>query len=149
MHEWEKTMREARKAFDGKAYKIAIKLNHQALEIAQLHFVANLKKDTEKAVTAVMVSYFSLADAYLEIRDYDSASQMYQKSLNFIQLINQDAQKTNALEAAIYHATTKLNVEWCLFTKHHLPEANRVNNVLSSDFQLSLTTLITSNSITH
>lgn len=149
MHEWEKLMREAKKAFDDKSFKVAIELNHQALEIAQLHFVANLKKDTEKAVAAVMVSYFSLADVYIEIRDFDSAYHMYQKSLNFIQLINKDAQKTNTLEAAIYHATTKLNVEWCLFTKHHLPDANRINNVLSSDFQLSLTSLITSNSITH
>ena len=125
MSEWENKMTQVRKAFDLKVFHLAISENYQALALAKRDYADNLDEnnDSEKSVASVMVSYFSLADSYIEIKDFDSACWMYQQSLNFIRELYKDSLQKSGLETVIHHAANKLKLEWNQFQRNHQDES--------------------------
>ena len=146
MLEWENTMREAKEAFNNKVFSVAIFLNKQALDLASERFDENVKIDAEKSVAAVMVSYFSLVDSYVEIRDFKQAYNIYQRSFDFLNILMSTTYKSSNLESAVSHAISHLKNEWGLFYKNHKDELKTMTTLLPNEFQSSLNTLMSSHS---
>lgn len=146
MLEWENTIREAKEAFNNKIFSVAIFLNKQALDLANERFDENVKVDAEKSVAAVMVSYFSLIDSYVEIRDFKQAYNIYQQSFNFLKIITSTLYKSPNFELAACHAVSHLKNEWSLFYKNHQDELKSIPSSCPNEFQSSLNTLMRSHS---
>lgn len=145
MKEWESTMKEAKEAFNDKFFSIAIFLNKQALDLANELFDESVKIDAEKSVAAVMVSYFSLVDSYVEIRDFKQAYNIYQQSFSFLQSTS-TAYKSPNLESAACHAVSHLKNEWGLFYKNYKDELKTITSSYPNEFQSNLNTLMSSHS---
>jgi len=144
MKEWEKTMLEAKQAFNNKIFSAAIFLNKHALDIATTLFNDNLHYDPEKAVASVMVSYFSLADSYIAIRDFKQAYDMYQLSFNFLQYVNQEQDKSLEISLAVSHGISHLQKEWILFIKHHHDKVTEASPILETEFGKKLHSITSS-----
>lgn len=149
MRKWENTMREAKVAFNDKVFSTAISLNKEALKLANKTFDENVMQDAHKAVASVMVSYFSLADSYIEIGSFDQAYKMYQKSFVFIQKLSNRSHKNTELEMAIYKAISQLNNEWYSFKQRYEDNLLSTHRISPSDFKLNLGRLLKTHLATH
>ncbi|XPF93980.1 hypothetical protein ACM9HF_18505 [Colwellia sp. RE-S-Sl-9] len=149
MKEWESIMREAKQAFNDKVFSVAIFLNKQALDVANDRFNEYVNEDAEKSVAAVMVSYFSLADSYIQIRDFQQAYSIYQQSFSFLQVITSDLYKNRELEVAASHGMSHLKNEWYLFIKHHENKLQTLTPSLIHQFQKNLNQLMSATLTIH
>jgi hypothetical protein len=149
MKKWESTMREAKQAFNDNLFSIAIFLNKQALDLAHENFGEYVHEDAEKSVAAVMVSYFSLADSYIQIRDFQQVYKMYQSSFNFLQVLMSDTYKKTAVEAAAFHGMSHWRNEWSLFIKSHKDKLDMPSLYLKNVFQKNLHLSPTVGSVVH
>jgi hypothetical protein len=149
MQQWENTMRSAQKAFDSRSYHQAISLNQQALDIAMAQFQKNCIKDVDRAVAAVMVSYFSLVDAYVELADFNQAYAQFQHCFKFITFINKASDKTPELDRAISLAANKLKMEWFRFHKYHSDDISQHQSLLPDEFQKNMNSFLTVNQTVH
>lgn len=93
-----------------------------------------------------MVSYFSLVDSYVEIRDFKQAYSIYQQSFSFLQSITSTAYKSSNLELAACHAVSHLKNEWSLFYKNYKDELKTITSSYPNEFQSNLNTLMSSHS---
>jgi tetratricopeptide (TPR) repeat protein len=119
---WENRMLRAKKAFAKKDYRISLALNYQALELAKTPFTDQNYSDVEHKLASVMVTYFSLADCYIGLRDFDNADRMFQQNLAFLNELSQLREHIPNLESAIFHAANKLKVEFYSFKKIYLKD---------------------------
>ncbi|GHB68367.1 hypothetical protein GCM10008107_17300 [Psychrosphaera saromensis] len=149
MREWENTMRQVKTAFNDKVFSTAISLNKKALSLANKAFDKNVSQDAHKAVASVMVSYFSLADSYIEIGSFDQAYKMYQKSFMFIQKLSNELHKNTELKIAIYKAISQLNNEWYSFKQRHEGNLLSTHRISPRDFKLNLGQLLKTHLATH
>ncbi|WP_426358173.1 hypothetical protein ACPUVO_17295 [Pseudocolwellia sp. HL-MZ19] len=149
MKEWESTMIEAKQAFNDKVFSAAIFLNKHAVDIAISGFNENVVSDAEKAVASVMVSYFSLADSYIAIRDFKQAYNMYQLSFSFLQTLNQEHSEELVISRAVSHGISHLKIEWSLFVKDHQDKITELNPILGNAFQTNLHTLTSPSAVVH
>ncbi len=131
MKAWENRMLRAKKAFAKKDYRISLALNYQALELAKTPFAEHNYSDVEHNLASVMVTYFSLADCYIGLRDFDNADRMFQQNLAFLNDLSQLRDHVPNLETAIFHAANKLKVEFYSFKKIYL---NDIGLEKESDF---------------
>jgi len=141
MLKWENVMRQAKQAFDDKVFSVAIYLNKEALDVARDGFNEQVGVDPEKAVASVMVSCFSLADSYIQIRDFEKAYQAYQRSFAFLKMIIHSPNQTPALEAAVYHAVSHLKHEWYLFNDTHAEELEQLKSLDVGEFHSGLSNI--------
>lgn len=149
MKEWERVMREAKQAFNDKVFSAALFLNKQALDLAKECFNEHVSEDPEGAVAAVMVSHFSLADSYIQIRDFQQAFDTYQLCFDFVQVISDTPEQSKGMEVAISHAVSHLQKEWYLFIKHHKDKLELMESSLTNDFQHHLHTLTNAPHVVH
>jgi tetratricopeptide (TPR) repeat protein len=122
MSGWINRILRAKKAFDKQDYRIALALNYQALELAKEPFEKHDYINVEQRLSSVMVSYFSLADCYIGLRDYDNADRMFQQNLGFLKQLSQLRDHLPGLESAIFMAANKLKVEFYSFKKCYLDD---------------------------
>lgn len=149
MEKWQRVMREAKQAFDDKVFSVAIFLNKQALDLAKECFNEYVEEDPETSVAAVMVSHFSLADSYIQIRDFHQAFETYQLCFNFLQVISVESYKSTGMEMAISHGVSHLQKEWYLFIKHHEDKLESIEPALTNNFQHHLHTLTNTAHVVH
>ncbi len=149
MQQWESTMRSAQKAFDNRSYHQAISLNKHALDLAIAQFQKNSVKNVDRAVAAVMVTHFSLVDAYIELADFNQAYAQFQHCFKFITFINKASDKTPELDRAISLAANKLKMEWLQFHKYHDDDLSQQQRLLPDEFQKNMNSFLTVNLTVH
>jgi tetratricopeptide (TPR) repeat protein len=147
---WEITIRKAQLAFQNKVYSSAIALNKEALAMACDTYEENLKGNTHKAIASVMVSHFSLADAYIATQSYDQAYLLYQKALYFIQMTHKNTLHQSVdFKASVYHAISKLKYEWCTFNKLHNMKLVEQHFISPNEFHNNLNQILKHNQTIH
>lgn len=139
---WEELMRHARRAFQECAYREALELNTSALLFSKRHFNQLFELDADRAIAAVLVSYFNAIDNHLALYDFIKARECFDNALSFLIAVNAKPQLSEKQKHAILHGASHLHNEWCRFLKAN---QNDVSDLKLSAFQASLAALSAQN----
>lgn len=135
---WEELMRHARRAYQENAYQDALDLNNSALLFSKRHFNQLFDQDADRAIAAVLVSYFNAIDNHLALYDFIKARECFDNALSFLIAVNAKPQMTESQTDAMLHGASHLHNEWCRFLKAN---QNGVSDLKLSAFQASLSAL--------
>lgn len=126
---WEELMRHARRAYQENAYQDALELNNSALLFSKRHFNQLFQQDADRAIAAVLVSYFNAIDNHLALYDFIKARECFDNALSFLISVNSRSHMSEHQAEAVLHGASHLHNEWCRFLN--------VNKNDSSDLKLS------------
>lgn len=135
---WEELMRHAKKAFQENAYQDALDLNTSALLFSKRHFEHLFDQDADRAIAAVLVSYFNAIDNHIALYNFIKARACFDNALSFLIAARSKKSLTDTQAEAILHGISHLHNEWCRFLQANQHE---ISDLKLSTFQVSLETL--------
>lgn len=135
---WEELMRHARRAYQENAYQDALELNNSALLFSKRHFNQLFDHDADKAIAAVLVSYFNAIDNHLALYDFIKARACFDNALSFLISAKSRPLISEYQADAILHGVSHLHNEWCRFLTAN---QNEVSDFKIPVFQASLEAL--------
>lgn len=135
---WEALMRHARQAYQENAYQEALDLNNSALLFSKRHFNQLFEQDADRAIAAVLVSYFNAIDNHLALYDFIKARVCFDNALSFLVAVKSRVQLSELQAEAILHGVSHLQNEWCRFLQVN---QNEISDLKLSVFQASLEAL--------
>ena len=138
MKHWEQLTRDARRAFQNHSYLHALELNHSALLFSKRHFNGLFEKDADRAIAAVLVSYFNAIDNHLALYDFNKARSVFDNALRFLIVVHSKPQLSEQQFTAILHGASHLHSEWCRFLQTNEDEISELN---ITGFQASIDAL--------
>jgi len=112
MKEWELMISKGREAYSSEEFKHAIDINQNALKEASSLFDVVFDAEPERAVAAVVISYFNLADAYIALKSWSTAQQTLEQASAFLQQQFSLPYLSDPQQVALLHAASHLRIEW-------------------------------------
>lgn len=126
MKRWENIIIRGQQAYSEKAYSEAITFNRFALSISEMEFEKNFDgEDPNKAVTAILVSYVNMIDAYIAIENYMAAVSSFEHAIAFIKVTIATAEKNHSQIKAVNNGMRYLIREWKTFIQQLAPYDNK------------------------
>jgi hypothetical protein len=127
MQRWENIILRAQQAYSEKAYAEAITFNRFALSISEMEFEENFNgDDPDKAVSAILVSYLNMMDAYIAIENYMAAVSSFEHAIAFIKITIATADKNPSQTKAVNNGMQYLSREWKAFMHQLAPSEKKV-----------------------
>ncbi|REG81337.1 tetratricopeptide repeat protein [Marinomonas pollencensis] len=130
MQYWEKLTREANQAYFKHAFSDAVDLNRKALAKVENDFDCGFYQDPESYVSAAVVSYLNIAEAFVALGDYISANLQYENATNFLQAILTRPDLADEQRNLIMRTATHIRFEWDLFSQSHNAKLKAQSKVL-------------------
>lgn len=124
MEEWERLIRRGVECHQLRLFSESIQFNHQALSVASEKFESFFVSEPDKAVAAVLVSYFNLADNYQALADLVKADKLLQRGLTFLQKTALIATQVHQIEA-LMRGFTQWKMYWSQFSSTYGQDACR------------------------
>lgn len=133
---WEELSKAAQTAYHAQKYKESIFLNRCCLSIALEQFDTGFTEDPNKALAAILVSYFNLSDGYSRLKDIKNALSQLEKVSFFLRDVKDNQLLTEKKHDAFLHAERRYYLEYKLFIKEHKFELNNnssLANIMEHD----------------
>ena len=127
VQQWESLMNDAQTAYASAHFEHSLELNNSALALSKQSFPELFKKNAEKAVATVLVSYFSAIDNCETLADFPRAQQLFNSALHFLHSEKMKADLSMQQQNAILRGASQIYKEWCEFINAHrtdIPESN-------------------------
>ena len=112
MDEWKQLIVAANMKYASERYPLALSLYQQALQHVLDIFDDQVNSDPDGTIAAVMVSYFNIADAYLVLREVDTASDQFDSAFQFLWQILKVEKLSGEVSNAAVKACGQVNMEW-------------------------------------
>lgn len=117
---WQECISRGNTEFSLNYFGNAILMYNKALEDARFQFEATARHSHERAISKVVICYFSLADCYIKLNQIVRASDFYAQAQSFLLSVNASKeQKPDNLQNAIDHAGSHINTLWSDFLKKY------------------------------
>lgn len=117
---WQEFISRGNTEFSLQYFGNAILMYHNALEDARFRVKSLALTSHDKAISKVVISFFSLANCYIKLNEIDRACDYYIQAQKFlIRLGQENVDKSGDLVAAITHADLHLDSVWTDFIKNH------------------------------
>ncbi|MGB2222025.1 hypothetical protein [Neptunomonas sp.] len=112
MKNWELLINQGRDAYSEERFNQALSINQNAIEIALNLFDNVFELEPERAVAAVVISYFNIADTYIALNSWSSAQQALEQASLFLQKQFSCLFLSEPQQVALLHAASHLRIEW-------------------------------------
>ncbi|WP_425642917.1 tetratricopeptide repeat protein [Marinomonas gallaica] len=129
---WQHLTRQANEAHTRADYVDAQELSKKALACAEATFEDDFQLDAESAVSAVVVSYMSLAEVSISMKEWLQANDYFERGVHFLQSVIVAPNILPEHRQLIDHVANHIRFEWGLFQQTYgnkLAVAQRVHRV--------------------
>lgn len=119
MEDWKKLITAGNCHFTAENYVNALTKYHESLQCILKGFSMQLTSDPQGAIAAVLVSYFNLADTFVEQGNLDDASLQFESAYCFINRLSHGVYLDEEYASAMCRGFSQLQLEWSLYIQGH------------------------------